>query len=211
MTMNHELTADQAGRRESHPSPHTAAAFGQSSKIVRPMRRLTGLLLLAALGAMGQWQASALLQPPATTKVRLTWGSLGAGTRYYVQTSTNLVTWTAATNTTSTNVSLSYPDKARTFRVSVSNAPPQSVTLAWNPNVPATDVTGYSIYYGVSPGNYTNRLDVGPGTNSVVPNLTAGANYYFATTAHSSSGLESDFSNEAVWQSPLQLKLQRLP
>ena len=101
--------------------------------------RMLNLLLLAALGTSGQWRAVAVVVPPATNQVALTWGSLGPGTRYYVQTSTNLVTWTAATNTTATNVSLTLTrDAARMFRLSASNAPPQSVTLAWDPS-PGTE------------------------------------------------------------------------
>ena len=84
-------------------------------------------------------------------------------------------------------------------------------TLAWDPSAPSTDVAGYFIYYGVSTRSYTNRVDVGLGTNGVVSNLVAGTTYYFAMTAYTSSGLESDFSNEAVWQSPLRLKIQRSP
>ena len=171
-----------------------------------------GVLLLAALGATGQWRAAAVVVPPATDRVALTWDSLGSATRYYVQTSTNLLTWTAATNTTATNVSLTFTaGQARTFRLSASNAPPQSATLAWDHSAPSTDVAGYFIYYGVSTQSYTNRFDLGLATNGVVSNLVAGTTYYFATTAYTSSGLESDYSNEAAWKCPLRLKLQRLP
>jgi len=174
--------------------------------------RIIYIILLVALGASGQWHAAAVVVPPATNGVALTWGSLGPGTRYYVQTSTDLLTWTAATNTTATNVSLALTgDKARMFRLWASNAPPQSVTLAWDPSVPLANVAGYFIYYGVSPGSYTNQVDVGLGTNGMVSNLVAGTTYYFARTAYTSSGLESDFSNEAVWQCPLRLKIQRSP
>ena len=195
-------------------SPGAAATFGRPSSAFRLMRRLGGALLLAALGASGQWRAAAVIVPPTTDRVALTWESLGSGTRYYVQTSTNLLTWTAATNTTVTNVSLAFiGNKARMFRLSVSNAPPPSVTLAWDPS-PDPTVAGYSIYYGASTGSYTNLANVGLGTNGVVSNLLAGTTYYFAVTAHTAFGLESDFSNEAVWlagRSPLQLRIQRLP
>jgi hypothetical protein len=193
-------------------SPRAEGTFGRSSKTVRLTGRLGGALLLVALGASGQWRAAAVVVPPATNRVALTWSSLGSGTRYYVQTSTNLLTWTAATNTTATNVSLTFiGDKSRTVRLSASNAPPQSATLAWDLSAPSTDVAGYFIYYGASTRSYTNRLEVGLATNAAVSNLVAGTTYYFATTAYTSSGLESDYSNEAVWQCPLRLKLQRLP
>ena len=79
---------------------------------------------------------------------------------------------------------------------------PQSVTLAWNPSVGATDVAGYFIYYGGTTGNYTNRIDVGLATSGVVSNLLGGATYYFATTVYTSSGLESEYSSEVMWQCP---------
>ena len=150
--------------------------------------------------------------PPTTNQVVLSWGSLGSGTQYYVQTSTDLQTWSAATSTAGTNVSLALTgDMMRTFRLWASNAPPQSVTLAWDPSVPSTDVAGYSIFYGASTGNYTNQVDVGLATSGVVPNLAAGTTYYFAVAAYSASGMESDLSSEVVWQSTLQLEIQRSP
>ena len=173
---------------------------------------MLNLVLLAVLGASGQWRAAAFVVPPATNRVVFTWGSLGQGTQYYVQTSTDLLTWTATTNTAATNVSLTLTgDKARTFRLWASNATPQSATLAWDPSAPSAKVAGYFIYYGVSPGSYTKVVDVGLGTNGVVSNLMAGTTYYFATTAYTTSGLQSALSNVAVWQSPLLLTIQRSP
>jgi Fibronectin type III domain len=176
--------------------------------------RITCILLLAAFGATGQWRASGVVVPPMSNRVALTWGSLGPGTQYYVQTSTNLLTWTTATNTTATNVSLAFVGgQARMFRLSVSNAPTRSITLAWDASVPATNVAGYTIYYGVSPGSYTDQVEVGLTTTGVVSNLVAGTTYYFVVTAYSPAGLESDYSSEVVWQgqnSP-RLMIQQLP
>ena len=159
---------------------------------VYPMR-INYILLLAALGATGPWRAAAVVAPPITNRVALTWGSLGSGTQYYVQSSTDL--------------------KPRMFRLLVSNAPPPSVTLAWNPSVPSTGVTGYTIYYGASCRNYTNLIEVGLATSGVVSNLVAGTPYYFAVTSQASTGVESDYSSELEWQSqsPLGLSIQRLP
>jgi hypothetical protein len=99
------------------------------------------------------------------------------------------------------------------FRLSASNAPPPSATLAWDPSLPSTNVAGYTIYYGVSPRTYTSLVGAGLATNAVVSNLVVGTTYYFAVTAHSSSGLESDFSSEVAWQSQrtLRLRIQQLP
>lgn len=174
--------------------------------------RMLNIIFLAALGASGQWRAAAVVVPPATNQVALTWGSLGPGTQYYVQTSTDLLTWTAATNTAGTTVSLALTgDPVRTFRLWASNAPPQSVTLSWDPSAPSSDIAGYFLYYGVSTGTYTTQVDVGLGTSGVVSNLMAGTTYYFATSAYTALGLESDLSSEVVWQSPLQLGIQRFP
>jgi hypothetical protein len=174
-----------------------------------------GVLLLAALSASGQWRAAAAVGLPApANQVVLTWGSLGPGTQYSVQTSTDLLTWSVATNTTTTNVSLTATaDTVRVFRVSASNVPPQSVTLAWDSAGPSAGVAGYFIYYGAASGIYTSRVDAGLATSAVVTNLSVGTTYYFATTAYTSAGLESSFSNEAVWasQSPQQLRIQRFP
>jgi hypothetical protein len=176
--------------------------------------RIIHILILVALGASVSWRASAVVVPPLTDRVALTWGSLGSGTRYYVQTSTNLLTWTAATNTIATSVSLAFTaGQVRMFRLSVSNAPLQSVTLAWDPSIPATNVAGYTIYYGVGSRSYTNLVEVGLATTGVVSNLVAGTAYYFAVTAYDPTGLESDFSSEVVWQSrnSPRLSIQRLP
>jgi hypothetical protein len=176
--------------------------------------RISFILLIAALGACGQWRAAAGVVPPATNQTVLTWGSLGLGTQYYVQTSTDLLTWTAATNTTATNVSLAFTgDNARVFRLSASNAPPQSATLAWDAGAPSAGVAGYFLYYGTASRSYSNRVDLGLATSAVVTNLAVGTTYYFATTAYTSAGLESDFSNEAVWalQNPPQLRIRLLP
>jgi hypothetical protein len=123
-----------------------------------------------------------------------------------------LLTWTAATNTTATNVNLTFiGDNEMMFSLSASNTPPQSATLAWNPSVPSTNVAGYFLFYGEAAGSCTNQLDVGLATNGVVSNLVAGTTYYFVATAYTSSGLQSDDSNEAVWQCPLRLRIQRSP
>ena len=233
MRIFHEMTLDRAGALESNARvgpvgtdrrfcerqhsgvtrpPQAEGAFGRVSKIAGLMRCVGGVLILAALGVSGQRCTAGGSVPSATNRVILTWGSLGPGTQYYVQTSTNLLVWTAATNTVTTNAVLTFTgDKSRTFRLWASNAPPQSATLAWNPGVPSTDVAGYFIYYGVSTRSYTNRLDAELGTNGTVSNLVAGTTYYFAATAYTTSGLESDFSDEVVWQRPLWLRIQRLP
>lgn len=85
-----------------------------------------------------------------------------------------------------------------------------SKTLVWDPpptntdGTPPTDLVGYKIYYGPKSGNYTNTLDVGKVTTSVVNNLTNGITYYFAVTAYNSARVESSFSNEVSKTPPPQ-------
>ena len=174
--------------------------------------RMFNILLFAALAASGQWHAAAAVEPPAANQVALTWGSLGPGTQYYVQTTTNLLTWTTTTNTTATNVSVTFiGDKARMFRLSASNAPPQSATLAWDPS-PGTDlIANYNVCYGVASATYTNEVAAGTNTTMSIPNLVAGTTYYFAATAVDTFGLESDYSSEGIWQCTLRLNIQRSP
>jgi hypothetical protein len=61
-----------------------------------------------------------------------------------------------------------------------------------------TDLSGYRIYWGSSPGNYPNSVTVdNPGLSSyVIENLTPGT-WEFVTTAINADGVESDFSNAA--------------
>jgi hypothetical protein len=169
--------------------------------------RIYCLLPLVALGASGPSRAVAFVAPPATNHVVLLWDSLGPGTQYYVETSTNLLMWINLTNTIATNASLTFTgDTSRTFRLWASNSPPQTVTLDWDSSAPSSDVAGYLIYYGGMPNTYTNRIEAGLATRVTVSNLVAGVTYYFAATAYSSAGLESDYSNEAVWQCPFRLR-----
>jgi hypothetical protein len=174
--------------------------------------RMLYITFLTAFAASGQWRAAAFVVPPATNQVALTWDSLGSGTQYSVQTSTDLLTWTAATNTTATNVSLTLTgDKARTFRLWASNAPPQSATLAWDSSPGTNLAANYNVYYGVASATYTNVVAAGINTTVSISNLVAGSTYYFAATAVDTFGMESDYSSEGVWQCPLRLKIQRSP
>ena len=89
----------------------------------------------------------------------------------------------------------------------VTNPPPvtypatNKVTLAWDRS-PDASVVGYRLYYGIGSRSYTNSVQVGNVTNAMVTNLVASTTYYFGATAFDSSGLESDFSNEAMYTVP---------
>jgi hypothetical protein len=174
--------------------------------------RMFHITLLAALGVSGHWRAAAVVVPPATNQVILTWGSLGPGTRYYVRTSTNLLTWTTVTNTTATNVSFTFiGDKARMFRLSARNAPPHSVTLAWDPSPGTNVIANYNVCYGVASNTYTNVVAASTNTTVSISNMVNGTTYYFAATAVDMSGLESDYSTEVSAHIRVRLKIQRLP
>jgi chitinase len=83
-----------------------------------------------------------------------------------------------------------------------------SVQVLWDANT-ETDLVGYKVYWGVSPKTYTNSVTIGKVTTVTLTNLVVGVVYYIAATAYNSAGLESDFSNEAVWKKPLPPKNTR--
>jgi Concanavalin A-like lectin/glucanases superfamily/Fibronectin type III domain len=69
-----------------------------------------------------------------------------------------------------------------------------SVTLSWNPNS-ESNLAGYRIYYGTSPGIHPTSVDAGNQTTFTVSGLGPGT-YYFVVLAYNTSGLQSPFSNE---------------
>ncbi|HEX8947797.1 MAG TPA: fibronectin type III domain-containing protein [Dissulfurispiraceae bacterium] len=80
---------------------------------------------------------------------------------------------------------------------------PSPKTLSWDAPTTYTDGTalsdlaGYKIYIGASPGNYTKSVDVGNVTTCTIDSLSlAPGTYYFAATAYDAEGKESVFSNE---------------
>jgi len=77
---------------------------------------------------------------------------------------------------------LQSPSAPQNLVASVGN---QQVSLSWQP--PADDggspITGYKIYYGTSPGNYTKNITVGNITNYTITGLAKGQKYYFAVSA----------------------------
>lgn len=80
-----------------------------------------------------------------------------------------------------------------------------SVEVEWDPTTlriddsPVTEITGYRLYFGTSPGEYEHMVEVGTATSSLVEGLAEAQNYYFAATALDSYGTESGFSEEMVW------------
>jgi hypothetical protein len=61
---------------------------------------------------------------------------------------------------------------------------------------------GYNVYYGGASRNYTSLLNLGNTTNAVVGGLQEGKTYYFAVTAYTFDGSESDYSEEFIYLVP---------
>ncbi|HWD92919.1 MAG TPA: fibronectin type III domain-containing protein [Verrucomicrobiae bacterium] len=76
-----------------------------------------------------------------------------------------------------------------------------SVSLQWNANADPS-VVGYNLYYGGATRDYTNAIDLGPATNTLVGGLTEGKTYFFAVTAYDAYGDESDYSEETIYIVP---------
>lgn len=96
-------------------------------------------------------------------------------------------------------------DSLRAFSVTVSQTALGNVTLNWNAPTqntdgsPLMDLAGYKIFYGTSSGNYDHeiRLDNPSMTTYVVENLVPDS-YYFAAKSFNTSGVDSDYSGEAI-------------
>lgn len=74
-----------------------------------------------------------------------------------------------------------------------------TATLSWAvpttkvDGTPLTDLAGYKVYFGTSPGVYTSIV-VGDVTSYQIDGLTKGQTYYFTVTAYDMKGLESDYA-----------------
>lgn len=94
---------------------------------------------------------------------------------------------------------------AFSVQVMASTVQTGDLTLSWVPPVARadgtplslSDINGYHIYYGVSAGNYPNRVDVADGTAQAVTlsSMPTGT-YYVVMTTYDVNGLESGYSTE---------------
>ena len=90
-------------------------------------------------------------------------------------------------------------DTTPTPPASTGNNTTGSAILAWSApttnvdGTPLTDLAGFKVYYGTTPGVYTSIV-VGAVTSYNVVGLTKGQIYYFTVTAYDSSGYESDYA-----------------
>ena len=84
---------------------------------------------------------------------------------------------------------------------SASAAGSNSVSLAWDPN-PETDVAGYRLQYGLTPGVYPNVIDAGKTTTATVNGLNQGTTYYFTAVAYNAMGQTSAASSVVTYTVP---------
>ena len=89
------------------------------------------------------------------------------------------------------------------FTITVNQFNLGSVTLNWVAPTQNEDGTalinlnGYKIYYGTSPGNYSNQITINnPGITSYVIDNLAPDTWYFASKSFNASGMESAYSNQ---------------
>jgi fibronectin type 3 domain-containing protein len=85
-----------------------------------------------------------------------------------------------------------------THTFQVTPATVTQATLEWDPNS-ETDLAGYKLYYGQASGSYDTTIDVGNQTTYTLTDLPVGETYYIAATAYNTSGLESGYSNEVIF------------
>ncbi len=78
----------------------------------------------------------------------------------------------------------------------------RKITFTWNASA-GPNVTGYRVHFGLSSGNYTNKVLVGNQTSYTLSGLDGGQTYYIAVTALETNGeRESDFSDEIAVKIP---------
>jgi TRAP transporter TAXI family solute receptor len=100
-----------------------------------------------------------------------------------------------------------HPGALRYYREIGLQVPPSGlsgheITFAWNASA-SPNVGSYSVHYGLSSGNYPNKVFVGNQTNYTLSGLGGGRTYYIAVTALEANGTgESDFSDEIVVKIP---------
>jgi hypothetical protein len=92
-----------------------------------------------------------------------------------------------------------------TFSVEVAQTALGSMTLSWTPPTEnedgsvLTDLAGYFIYYGESPGSYPNRVRIdNPSISTYVVENLLPRTYYIVATSFNASGIESRYSAEAI-------------
>lgn len=78
--------------------------------------------------------------------------------------------------------------------------------LSWPPS-PDGGPQWYNVYYGDGPRHYYQIVQAGIATNKIISGLTPGSEYFFAVTAVSDDGTESDYSEELDYTLPMILEM----
>ncbi len=78
-----------------------------------------------------------------------------------------------------------------------------SVDLEWDSN-PETDIAGYQVSYGNTPGNYPNSVSVGTTPAATVSGLDEGTTYYFVVAAINDAGLQGPDSEVVSYFTPVE-------
>lgn len=94
--------------------------------------------------------------------------------------------------------------------LSALSATAASVNLKWNAN-PETDIASYRVSYGTSAGSHPTSINAGLATRTSITGLAEGTKYYFVLTAISTSGQESETSDEISYQVPGTTPTNRAP
>ena len=79
--------------------------------------------------------------------------------------------------------------------IGVASASAGTVTLSWNANT-ESNIAGYVLAYGTSPGSHPSTVDVGNRTTWQLPGLLPGQRYYFVVRAYNTAGFFSADSAE---------------
>jgi hypothetical protein len=134
-----------------------------------------------------------------------TWATFDAsnGTLYGTPTSANVATFSnIVISTNDGKASASLP----AFAINVAAASTGSITVSWVPptqntdGTPVTGLSGFRVYYGTASRQYGQSVLVSsPSLRSVVvEGLSPGTTWYFGVKSVSNTGVESEYSNEAV-------------
>ena len=82
-----------------------------------------------------------------------------------------------------------------------SQADAASLIVEWVPPS-STALAGFTVFYGTTPGVYTNKVDAGLVTQRVVDGLAEGVTYYLAIQAYGKNGELSDLSEMVQGTTP---------
>jgi hypothetical protein len=75
-----------------------------------------------------------------------------------------------------------------------------TINVAWDP---VSGASGYRVYYGTSPGNYTDVVDVGNNTQAALSGIGDCADHYVSAKAYNGNGESAQFATEvAGWAKP---------